>query len=199
MIEVDARTTALIVVDMQNDFCSPEGYYAKQGANVQDFDAVIAPVGRLVARSRQHGATIVFTRLLYPPGRAMEDRHALRPRRWTSTGARLVPGTWGAEVVDALRPQPTDIVVDKAGYSAFEGTDLDHILRVRGIRTVLMTGVVSYACVLATAFSAFDKDFDVLMVADAVASWGGRLQREAGDVVDLLLGQTVPAADIAFI
>jgi len=198
MIELDPRTTAVIVVDMQNDFCSREGYYARAGGNVSDFGAVIEPVSRFVASSRKHGVAIVFTRLLYGARRAMEDRHTIRPKRWSSIGERLVPGTWGAEVVDGLRPEPTDIVIDKEGYSAFEGTDLDKILRARGIKTVLMAGVVTYACVLATAFSAFDKDFDVLMISDAVASWGGRMQQEAGDIVDLLLGATVPASDVVF-
>lgn len=198
-MKLDPHTTALIVVDMQNDFCSREGHYGRSGANVEDFAAVIAPVGRMIDMARQHGATIVFTRLLYAPGSAMEDRHAIRPRRWSSRGARLVPGTWGGEVVEALKPQPDDIVVDKAGYSAFEGTGLEQVLRERGIRTLIMTGVVSYACVLATAFSAFDRNFDVVMVADAVASWGGRLQSESRDIVDLLLGQTIPASEIAFV
>ena len=197
-MQLDPRTTALIVVDMQNDFCSAQGHYGRSGANVADFAAVIAPVGRMIDLARRHGATIVFTRLLYGPGGAMEDRHAIRPRRWSSRGARLVPGTWGGEVVEALKPRADDVVVDKAGYSAFEGTNLEQVLRERGIRTVLMTGVVSYACVLATAFSAFDKNFDVVMVADAVASWGGRLQGEASDIVDLLLGQAIPASEVAF-
>lgn len=198
MIALDPRTTAVIVVDMQNDFCSREGYYARTGANVSDFAAVIEPVGRFVASARAAGAAIVFTRLLYGAHRAMQDRHAIRPKRWSSIGVRLIPGTWGAEVVDGLRPEPSDIVIDKEGYSAFEGTNLEQILRARGIKTVLMTGVVTYACVLATAFSAFDKDFDVLMISDAVASWGGRMQQEAGDIVDLLLGATVPASGIVF-
>ena len=196
-IDVEAASTALIVVDMQNDFCSADGYYATVGRDISKLAASAAPVAALVARGRQAGMTIVFTRLLYDAVRgAMEDRHAIRPRRWTASGKRLMPGTRGADVIDALAPRDGDIVVDKVGYSAFEGTDLARELRARGIRTVIMTGVVTYACVLATAFSAFDRNFDVVLATDAVGSWNDELGARTADIVDLLLGVAVPASGI---
>ena len=196
-IDVDPASTALIVVDMQNDFCSPDGYYATVGRDISKLAASARPVAALVARARQAGMTIVFTRLLHDPVHgAMEDRHAIRPRRWTASGKRLMPGTRGADVVDEIAVHDDDIVVDKVGYSAFEGTSLEQQLRARGIKTVVMAGVVTYACVLATAFSAFDRGFDVILATDAVGSWNDELGTKTADIVDLLLGVAVPASGI---
>jgi biuret amidohydrolase len=196
-IDVEAASTALIVVDMQNDFCSADGYYATVGRDISKLAASARPVAALVARARQAGMTIVFTRLLYDAVRgAMEDRHVIRPRRWTASGKRLMPGTRGADVIDEIAPRDDDIVVDKVGYSAFEGTSLEQQLRGRGVKTVVMTGVVTYACVLATAFSAFDRNFDVILATDAVGSWNDELGAKTADIVDLLLGVAVPASGI---
>jgi biuret amidohydrolase len=199
VIKIEPQSAAVIVVDMQNDFCSKDGYYARKGAKVADFAAVIEPVARFVGAARAQGTTIIYTRLVYgPPRGPMEQRHSIRPRRWSAEGARLITNTWGADVVDELRPQPKDIVIDKPGYSAFEATNLESMLRERGIKTLVMMGIVSYACVLATAFSAFDKDFDVVVIKDAIASWGGSLQAETCQIVDLLMGMAVPAAEVTF-
>ena len=200
MLELDASTTAVMVVDMQNDFCHADGYYAKAGRDVSALAAAVAPVAAFVERARAAGATIVYTRLIHDSRLgAMEERHALRPKRWTASGKRLVPGTWGADVVDALAPAPADIVIDKAGYSAFDATDLEHRLREPGLRTVVLCGVVTYACVLATGFSAFDRGFDVVLAADAAGSWNAALGNATSDIVDLLLGMSVVIGDIGFV
>lgn len=197
MIDVNPRTTALVVVDMQNDFCSTDGYYAKIGRDISKLADAAKPVAALISRARQAGMTVAFTRLLYDPAKgAMEDRHVIRPRRWSADGQRLIPGTRGADVIDDIAPREGDLIIDKVGYSAFEGTDLERQLRDRGIKTVIMSGVVTYACVLATAFSAFDRDFDVILATDAVGSWNNELGARTSDIVDLLLGVAVPGKDI---
>jgi nicotinamidase-related amidase len=196
---VDPATTALIVVDMQNDFCSADGYYASVGRDISQLAACAAPVSALLARARQAGMTVAFTRLLYDEKHgSMEDRHTIRPRRWTASGKRLMPGTRGANVIDAIAPRNDEIILDKTGYSAFEGTGLEQQLRERKIKTVIMAGVVTYACVLATAFSAFDRGFDVILATDAVGSWKEDLGVKTADIVDLLLGVAVPASEIEF-
>src|ERR1044072_2699485 len=199
MIRVDPATTALVVVDMQNDFCSADGYYATVGRDIAQLAACAMPVAALLARARQARMTIVFTRLLYDEARgSMEERHTIRPRRWTASGKRLVPGTRGANVIDEDAPRRGEIILDKIGYSAFEGTNLEQQLRGRGVKTVIMAGVVTYACVLATAFSAFDRGFDVVLATDAVGSWNQELGARTTDIVELLLGAAVPASEISF-
>lgn len=197
-LTLDAATTALVVIDMQNDFCDPQGFYGRAGRDVDSLAAVAAPIRAMAERLRAAGGSVVFTRLVHDPDRgAMEDRHALRPKRWTTSGERLMPGSSGADVIDALPVESGDIVMDKHGYSAFHDTGLETELRARGIRTLMFCGVTTYACVLSSAFAAFDRDFDVVLLTDMVASWNTRLCEDSGTIVDLLLGHAVPGDTIA--
>jgi nicotinamidase-related amidase len=198
-LTLDPATTALVLIDMQNDFCATDGFYARAGRDIAALNAVIAPIGGLLERARAAGLTIVYTRLVHDAARGpMEARHALKPKTWTTSGDRLIPGTPGAEVVDALAPRPGEIVIDKPGYSAFHDTDLEARLADRGVKTLLFAGVTTYACVLASAFAAFDRDLDVVFLTDMVASWRGDLDRAAFDIVDLLLGHAVPSDALDF-
>jgi nicotinamidase-related amidase len=200
VITVAAEKTALVVIDMQNDFCHPEGYYARAGRDISALAASVAPVRTLLDRCRRAGTTVAFTRLIHDEGRgAMEERHAIRPLRWTASGKRLLPGSWGAEVVDELRRLDGEIVVDKAGYSAFDATRLEAELRARGVTTLILAGVVTYACVLATSFSAFDRGFDVLLATEAVGSWNAALGTGTSEIVDLLLGRSLSSDQIAIV
>lgn len=196
-VTIDPARAALVIVDMQNDFCAADGFYARAGKDVSGLAAAVEPNARLLAWARENGILVVFTRLLHDPARgAMESRHRIRPRRWTANGERLRPGSRGAEVIDALKPRADELVIDKHGYSAFDGTGLEGELRARGIDTVLLSGVVTYACVLATGFSAFDRDFDVLMLTDAVGTWNAGLDSGTHAIVDLLLGHALPSGNI---
>lgn len=197
MLQIDPDHCAVLAVDMQNDFCHRDGHYSRAGEDVSRF--AVAPATRLVGRARTAGATIAYTRLVYDPTvGAMQDRHAIKPRHWIPKGRRLEPGSWGAAIVDALAPLPQDVVVDKPGYSAFEGTDLESELRQRGVTTLVVCGVVTYACVLATAFAAFDKGFDVALARDATGSWSDDLGHTAARIIDLLMGQSLSSDEIEF-
>lgn len=199
MLLIDPDRCAVLAVDMQNDFCHRDGHYGRAGEDVSRFQAAIEPVARLIERARNAGATVAYTRLIYDDAAgAIEDRHAIKPRHWIPNGRRLQRGTWGAAVIDALAPKQHDIVVDKPGYSAFEATDLEAMLRQRGITTLIMCGVVTYACVLATAFSGFDKGFDVVLARDATGSWSDDLGDAAARIVDLLMGQSLASDEIEF-
>ena len=199
MLLINPDRCAVLAVDMQNDFCHRDGHYGRAGEDVSRFEAAIEPVARLVGRARNAGATVAYTRLVYDPTvGAIEERHAIKPRHWIPKGRRLQRGTWGAAVVDALAPMPHDIVVDKSGYSAFEATDLETGLRQRGITTLVMCGVVTYACVLATAFAGFDKGFDVVLARDATGSWSDDLGDAAARIVDLLMGHSLSSDEIEF-
>lgn len=192
-----AKRCAVLVVDMQNDFCHRDGHYARSGNDISSFSAAIEPVSRLIAKARNAGSSIAYTRLVYDEkAGAIEERHALKPRRWIPRGQRLRPGTWGAAISDPLTPASDDIVIDKTGYSAFERTDLEQRLRERGVTTIILCGVVTYACVLATAFTAFDRGFDVVLASDATGSWSGDLARASSEIVDLLLGHAARIDEI---
>jgi hypothetical protein len=137
MIRVDPETTALVVVDMQNDFCSADGYYATVGRDISKLAECAGPVAALLARARQARMTIVFTRLLHDEARgSMEQRHTIRPRRWTASGERLMPGRGRGR--DRRSRRAADHP-GQDGYSAFEEpASISNC--VRGIKTVILAG-----------------------------------------------------------
>ena len=194
---LNPATTAILVVDMQNDFCHPDGFYAKNGLDITAMAASVPAIAALLQSARRSGARTIYTRIVrHPVTGPAEVRHKLVPKRWFSYGDRLIAGTWGAQIVDALTAHPDELVIDKHGYSAFHRTTLEEELRSSDIQTLVLCGVVTYACVLATAFDAFDLGFDVVLADDASGSWYEHLGRGAGEIVDLLLGHAVPVAQI---
>jgi biuret amidohydrolase len=201
LADLDPASTALVVVDMQNDFCHPEGFYHSIGRPSEPIRGAIPPIVRLLEAARRAGLIIVFTRLVHDPNQPeITERHRLAPGGWASRDRRLLPGSWGADVVDELAPRPSEYVIDKADYSAFYGTNLEAILRRRGVRSLILTGTVTYACVLHTAFDAFVRDFDIIVVTEGVSGWLGDLQEPTFRIVELLLGRVAPIeAILAFL
>jgi ureidoacrylate peracid hydrolase len=195
-LTLDPKTTALLVVDMQNDFCHPEGYYARNGRPAAPIAAAVEPIAGLLPAARAAGLATVFTRIVYATQADLADEHGVRPAAWSGSGIRLQVGSWGAEIVDELRPMPGEPVFDKPAYSAFYQTELEEWLRSHGIRTVVVTGTVAYACVLHTAFDAFVRGFDVLLVEDAVSSWFDDLADAARRITQLLLGRTISSKEL---
>ena len=195
-LALDPASTALLVVDMQNDFCHRDGYYANNGRPAAPIAAAIEPIAELLAAARTSGLRTIFTRIVYETTADLADAHGVRPAAWSGSGVRLQRGSWGAEIVDELRPLPGELVLDKPAYSAFYRTDAEQLLRAAGIRTVLITGTVAYACVLHTAFDAFVRGFDVVLVEDAVSSWFDDLAEASRRITQLLLGRTLTSADV---
>ena len=116
MVSIDPSKCAVLVVDMQNDFCHRDGHYGKCGEDVSRFVATIDPVNRLIARARGAGATIGYTRLVYDEaGGAIEERHAIKPRHWIPKGRRLLRGSWGraqAAGRDAALDGENEVIVE---------------------------------------------------------------------------------------
>jgi nicotinamidase-related amidase len=165
---------ALVVVDMQVDFVRPDGWLAETGVETAPMLALVPGIDRLLRVARGAGLTVVHTR----QGNAA-DLADLPPVRRTirdtrnaggSTGPGLVRGTPGWQIVPELAPAEGEIVVDKTGFSAFAGTDLDAQLRAAGIEALVIVGVTTNVCVLATLLGGVDRGYDCLLVTDAVAA-----------------------------
>jgi len=154
-VEVSPERTALIVVDMQNDFVDPRGSLCVGTAR-----ATVPAIARLCTFARAHGLTVVYT----------QDWHRPDDPEFALWGAHAVAGTWGAEIVPDLAPRPEDLVIRKLRYDAFYGTPLDHELRQRRIAEVIVTGTVSNICVLHTAGSAALRWLRVIVPVDAVSA-----------------------------
>lgn len=194
---IEATSTAVVIVDMQNDFCHPDGYYGRKGLPLAPIRAGIESLRRVLSAARECSVAVLYTRLVHDPAVAdVMQRHRVLPPGWVAADARLAPGSWGAQVIEELTPAPGEPVFDKSDYSAFYGTALEPYLRRRGTRTLVLTGTVDYACVLHTAFDAFCRDFDVLVCRDAVSGWDPELGQAALRIVELLIGRVISEPEL---
>ncbi len=154
-VKLDPATTALVIIDMQNDFVRDEGTLQVAGA-----PATIPAISRLLGLARDSGMRVVFSQDTHDPGDpefAIWPEHALR-------------GSWGWEMIDELAPRDGELVVRKVRYDAFYGTELDHMLSLWKIKTILLCGTVANICVHYTAASAALRWYDVVIAKDAVSA-----------------------------
>jgi nicotinamidase-related amidase len=187
---VAAPHTALLVVDMQNDFCSPDGVFGKRGADTAPVRAIIPATRRLLDTARRTGTRPIFLRHTHEP-----DLSNLSPARLSfyamlyggADPYHAIRGTWGHEIVGELAPKEGEIVIDKSRSSGFIATSLDLVLRSNRIETVVITGMATHACVESTARDAGFFDYYAVVVEDCVADYRDDLHRAAL----LTLGQRV--------
>lgn len=173
--EVSLDKVALIVIDMQRDFCAPGGYIHAQGIDIAPARAVIEPLRRVLSTARQAGEMlIIHTREGHRP-----ELVDLPPnKQWRSKrvcngigepgplGKILVRGEPGWEIIPELAPAPGEIVIDKPGKGAFYATDLEHVLRTRGITHLILTGLTTDVCVHTTLREANDRGLECLLLTD---------------------------------
>jgi ureidoacrylate peracid hydrolase len=175
--KVKPAHTALLVVDMQNDFCAPGGLISKDGRDITAAQALGKRLPAFIDTARDAGVMIVFIRCVYTSERNfyLSDVWLEQAARKREGGYTRIPvcrdGEWEGDFFGDVLPQPSDAVVSKHRYNAFHNTNLDLILRSNGIRTVLMTGVVTNVCVETTAREAFVRDYYVVAVDDGCAAY----------------------------
>ncbi|PWR18538.1 cysteine hydrolase family protein [Zavarzinia aquatilis] len=164
--------TALLVIDLQVDFLSPQGYFALKGYDPSRLRAILPAVNLLLKTARAAGCTIVHTRQGYRADGADLTAYELwRRERAGMAGTRaLMRGQPGFEIVPEVDVAPGDIIVDKTANGAFSHTDLDHILRARGISHLMFTGCTTDVCVHTTQREACDRNYQCLLIEDACAS-----------------------------
>ena len=174
---------ALLVVDMQNGFCHPEGSFTRIDMGLEGAEEAVRNAATAVAQARCAGIPVVFTRHLYRPGRADEGQ-ALKQNSPALAGLDgLQGGTWDAEVVTELGCGPGELVVDKVRFDAFQWTSLEPLLRGLGVDELAVCGVVTNLCVETTIRSAFMRDFPVIMLADCCAAQTRRLHELSVEVL----------------
>jgi len=154
-VGVEARSTAVIVVDMQNDFVRPGGALV-----VADAAGTVPAIQRLLALARREGMAVFYTQDTHDPG----------DPEFPIWGPHVLRGSWGWRIVDELAPHEGERVVQKLRYDGFFGTSLDHELRLRGVQTVIVCGTVANICVLHTAGSAALRGYRVILPVDAVSA-----------------------------
>jgi len=168
--KIDPASTVLLVIDMQNDYCHPDGFLGKAGADTSPVMAMTPVLCDLLETARATGVPVIHTRNWHRP--------ATDSPAWLDKLARLgqdqdhrpaIAGSWGAGWYE-VEPLPGEEVINKFRYDAFLGTNLEYLLRARGIRTIVICGTATNVCVESTARAAHMRDFHLVMVADAVAS-----------------------------
>ena len=194
--KIDPATTALLVVDVQNDYIHPKGYIAKIGGDISAGVAMVPRLLQFVDAARAAGVYIVHTRNWHRPetdSPAWLDRLARGGR--TQKDRACVANTWGAEFYD-LVPQPGEEIVSKFRYDAFLGTNLEFLLRARKIKTVICIGTATNICVESTARAALMRDFHLVMVEDCCASPDEDLHRATLKTLKHSFGEVTTADQV---
>jgi ureidoacrylate peracid hydrolase len=203
--KVNSSHTALIVIDMQNDFIAPEGLVGRSGRDVSAAQQLAQRLPAFIAAARRAGVLVVFVRNVYSTERNfyLSDAWLEQAARKQSGGYTRFPvcaeGSWEGDYYGEVRPQTGDPVVTKHRYNAFHNSDLDTILRANAIRTVVMTGVATDVCVGTTAREAFMRDYYAVMVDDGTATFSPEDHAAALRNFDRYFGEVSTIAEISAI
>lgn len=177
---MDPRTTAIILIEYQNDFTSEGGTLHNAVKGVMEQTNMLANTLETVRQARELGATIIHAPISFT-----DDYHELSPTPYgilkgVVESRSFRKGSWGAEIITALTPEPQDIVVEgKRGLDTFASTNLDFILRSRGITNIALGGFLTNCCVESTMRTGYEKGFQVVTLKDCTATLSEEEQRLA--------------------
>jgi nicotinamidase-related amidase len=167
----DPKRTAVVLIEYQNDFTSEGGVLHDAVNDVMESTGMLDNSRSLVEAARAAGATVVHAPITFMAGYGELSEHPYGILKGVVDSSAFVKGEWGAEIVDALAPQEGDVVVEgKRGLDTFATTNLDFILRARGIDTIALGGFLTNCCVESTMRSGYEKGYKVITLSDCVAA-----------------------------
>jgi nicotinamidase-related amidase len=177
-LNVEFERSALVIIDMQRDFLEPGGFGAALGNDVSRLKVAVEPCRAVLAAFRKHGGLVIHTREGHrpdltdaPPHKVLRGDPAMRIGAAGPMGRILVRGEPGHDIISELYPAPGEPVIDKPGKGAFYQTDLDLMLRNRGIDTLFVCGVTTEVCVNTTVREANDRGYRCIVLSDCCASY----------------------------
>jgi ureidoacrylate peracid hydrolase len=198
-LTIDPAETAILAIDIQNGFCHVEGSISKGGGDVSMHAATIPCIRRLVEAGRERGILDIWTKQEHYADDITKVRHKILPHtlRWGHANPTAVTRTWDAEFMYEIADFTTDgEVIVKHRFSGFFDTRLDTLLRMKGIKTLIVTGVSTTHCVETSVRDAYQKDYDVIIPVEAV----GALTKEAHDaslwMMDRFFAKVLPQDDV---
>jgi len=170
-MSIDPKTTAVVLIEYQNDFTSDGGGLHGAVAEVMDKTNMLDNTAKVVDAAREAGATVMHAPITFAEGYNELSNHPYGILKGVVDGNVFVKGTWGAEIIDSLAPQEGDIVVEgKRGLDTFASTNLDFILRNKGITTLVLGGFLTNCCVESTMRSGYENGYQVITLSDCVAA-----------------------------
>ena len=170
-LQLDPAKTAVVLIEYQNEFTTEGGVLHGAVAPVMEKTGMLEKTVALVEAARAAGVTIMHAPITFAPGYGELSRHPYGILKGVVDGNAFVKGTWGAAIVDALRPAAGDIVIEgKRGLDTFASTNLDFILRSKGIETVILGGFLTNCCVESTMRSAYENGYRVVTLTDCTAA-----------------------------
>jgi len=204
-ITIDTAQTAVIVVDMQNDFCSKGGLFDRAGVNISAIQKAVGPTRRVLSASREAGIKIVYLKMGFrsdlsdlgdadSPNRIRHlDLGVGQPYSAPDgrPGRLLIRDTWNTDVIEELRPQPEDVVLYKHRFSGLYQTELDDILRSLGIKNLIFTGCTTSVCVDSTIRDAMFRDYRCVLLTDCAGEPIGNDLARSNHEASLLTLQTL--------
>ena len=182
-IEIDTASTAVIVVDMENDFGAKGGMFDRAGIDISGIQKAVGPTAKVLASAREAGIKIIYLKMGYhsdlsdlgtpdSPNRLLHQRFGVGKTIRAPDGREsriLIRDTWDTDILPELKPQADDVVIYKHRFSGFYQTDLDATLKKLGIKHLIITGCTTSVCVEATVRDAMYKDYSCVLLADCMS------------------------------
>jgi len=181
-MDVDPQTTAVVLIEYQNDFTTEGGALHGAVKDVMAETGMLENTRRVAEEARRAGATVIHAPITFAPGYGElgDPKKVYGILKGVIDSNAFVKGTWGAEICDQMAPQEGDIVVEgKRGLDTFATTNLDFILRSRDVETVILGGFLTNCCVESTMRTAYEKGYDVITLTDCTAATSDEEQRVA--------------------
>ena len=201
--KVNPAHAALIVVDVQNDFCAKDGYLDKETGRVGLCQAMVPRLVEFIEKARKVNLPIIYIQSEYNTGNTwylsdvwLERKYSRRAKGGYIGYPVCEPNSWGAEFYDGIHPLPDELIVKKHRYSAFIDTDLDLILRSKSIRTLIMSGTTTSVCVESTARHGFMKDYYIVFLKDCTGEVSEEIHERTLKVIDNAFGEVVASTDV---